>query len=97
MNVCPGEGVAYDSYYNETDRVSKNTFYSFICLVCSGCYSPCTTTTSSVEEIVILSELKLPRLLTGGIECPVSPWGLPQPWWHNIYWCPWVGSQDLNC
>ena len=21
MNVCPGEGVAYDSYYNETDRV----------------------------------------------------------------------------
>ena len=22
MNVCPGEGVAYDSYYNETDRVS---------------------------------------------------------------------------
>ena len=23
MNVCPGEGVAYDSYYNETDRVIK--------------------------------------------------------------------------
>ena len=22
MNVCPGEGVAYDSYYNETDRVN---------------------------------------------------------------------------
>ena len=21
MNVCPREGVAYDSYYNETDRV----------------------------------------------------------------------------
>ena len=32
---------------------SKNTFYSFICLACSGCYSPCTATTSSVEEIVI--------------------------------------------
>ena len=24
MNVCPGEGVAYDSYYNETDRVNIN-------------------------------------------------------------------------
>ena len=23
MNVCPGEGVAYDSYYNETDRVNN--------------------------------------------------------------------------
>ena len=23
MNVCPGEGVAYDSYYNETDRVTS--------------------------------------------------------------------------
>ena len=22
MNICPGEGVAYDSYYNETDRVT---------------------------------------------------------------------------
>ena len=24
MNVCPGEGVAYDSYYNETDHVTSN-------------------------------------------------------------------------
>ena len=32
---------------------SKNTFYSFICLACLGRYSPCATTTSSVEEIVI--------------------------------------------
>ena len=24
MNVCPGEGVAYDSYYNETNRVMGN-------------------------------------------------------------------------
>ena len=24
MNVCPREGVAYDSYYNETDRVNYN-------------------------------------------------------------------------
>ena len=24
MNVCPGEGVAYDSYYNETDRVNSS-------------------------------------------------------------------------
>ena len=32
---------------------SKNTFYSFICLACSGHYSPCATTTSSVEEIVV--------------------------------------------
>ena len=24
MNVCPGEGVAYDSYYNETDCVTFN-------------------------------------------------------------------------
>ena len=31
----------------------KNTFYSFICLACSGCYSPCATTTFSVEEIVV--------------------------------------------
>ena len=29
MNVCPGEGVAYDSYYNETDRVSM--FYIIDC------------------------------------------------------------------
>ena len=26
MNVCPGEGVAYDSYYNETDRVIYSHF-----------------------------------------------------------------------
>ena len=32
---------------------SKNTFYSFICLDCSGRYSPCAATTSSVEEIVV--------------------------------------------
>ena len=32
---------------------SKNAFYSFICLACSGRYSPCAATTSSVEEIVI--------------------------------------------
>ena len=31
----------------------KNTFYSFICLACSGCYSLCAATTSSVEEIVV--------------------------------------------
>ena len=23
MNVCPREGVAYDSYYNETDCVTQ--------------------------------------------------------------------------
>ena len=32
---------------------SKNAFYSFICLACLGHYSPCATTTSSVEEIVV--------------------------------------------
>ena len=32
---------------------SKNTFYSFICLACSGHYSPCTATTSFIEEIVV--------------------------------------------
>ena len=32
---------------------SKNAFYSFICSACSGRYSPCTASTSSVEEIVI--------------------------------------------
>ena len=63
----------------------KNTFYSFICLACSGRYSPCAATTSLVEEIVVWSGLKPPRLLAGGIECPVSPWGLPQPRWHDIY------------
>ena len=31
----------------------KNTFYSIICLACSGCYSLCIATTSSVEEIVV--------------------------------------------
>ena len=31
----------------------KNTFYSFICLACLGHYSPCATTTFSVEEIDI--------------------------------------------
>ena len=31
----------------------KNAFYSFICLACLGHYSPCTATTSSVEEIVV--------------------------------------------
>ena len=70
---------------------SKNAFYSFICLACLGRYSLCATTTSSVEEIV-QSELKPPHLLAGGIKCPVSPWGLPQPWWHDISWHPWVGG-----
>ena len=32
---------------------SKNAFYSFICLACSGRYSLCTATTSLVEEIVV--------------------------------------------
>ena len=32
---------------------SKNAFYSFICLACLDRYSLCTTTTSSVEEIVV--------------------------------------------
>ena len=32
---------------------SKNAFYSFICLACSGRYSPCAATTSLVEEIVV--------------------------------------------
>ena len=31
----------------------KNAFYSFIFLACSCCYSPCTATTSLVEEIVV--------------------------------------------
>ena len=31
----------------------KNAFYSFICLACSGRYSPCAAPTSSVEEIVV--------------------------------------------
>ena len=31
----------------------KNAFYSFICLACSGRYSPCATTTSLVKEIVV--------------------------------------------
>ena len=31
----------------------KNAFYSFICLACSGRYSQCAATTSSVEEIVV--------------------------------------------
>ena len=30
MNVCPGEGMAYDSYYNETDRVTIDIVSSFI-------------------------------------------------------------------
>ena len=25
MNVCPRGGMAYDSYYNETDRVNSTT------------------------------------------------------------------------
>ena len=32
---------------------SKNALYSFISLACLSYYSPCITTTSSVEEIVI--------------------------------------------
>ena len=32
---------------------SKNTFISFICLVCLGRRSPCAATTFSVEEIDI--------------------------------------------
>ena len=32
---------------------NKNTFYSFICLACSGRYNLCTATTSLVEEIVV--------------------------------------------
>ena len=32
MNVCPGEGMAYDSYYNETDRVS-NAFFPECCFI----------------------------------------------------------------
>ena len=31
MNICPGEGVAYDSYYNETDRVKYAI--SLVCLI----------------------------------------------------------------
>ena len=31
----------------------KNAFKSFICLACSSRYSPCTATTSLVEEIVV--------------------------------------------
>ena len=31
----------------------KNAFYSFIYLACLGHYSPCTATTSLVEEIVV--------------------------------------------
>ena len=36
MNVCPGEGVAYDSYYNETDRVRVNIAPSPSCRSASG-------------------------------------------------------------
>ena len=32
MNVCPGEGVAYDSYYNETDRVTILTLVTIFVL-----------------------------------------------------------------
>ena len=31
------------------------------------------------------SKLKMPHLLAGGIECPVSPWDLPPSRWHDIY------------
>ena len=31
MNVCPGEGVAYDSYYNETDRVMMQVLQKQCC------------------------------------------------------------------
>ena len=40
--------------------------------------------------------LKLPRLLTGGIECLVSPWDVPPSLWHDISWRPWVGGRDLK-
>ena len=31
MNVCPGEGMAYNSYYNETDRVTCNVDAALDC------------------------------------------------------------------
>ena len=62
MNVCPGEGVAYDSYYNETDSVippsllTKSPFFFFFLIYMS---SICFVTSSKHSIPLVFYEIHL--------------------------------------